>query len=251
MPISKSMSAAWHELRDRLIHLEIPLQVLGLGKTPGILAMASSGVLADSFFIPGQWPSKFQNDRNFFDLAFRSRKYTVQNLEDVFPFQGERDLVVSGEDIYWGTQNRREAEASELLSEVLEGDILTLPLTAPGGSHLESCFAPLRDSALAVFQHLDPTALQILEENFKEVIEVPLDEARQGACAFFLWENHALLPEGCPEVGRILQSKNIQVHVLDWKAFQGTGLGPKSFILSEGRFQRVKSPERFRAVSGD
>lgn len=251
LAISKSMSAAWHELHATLIRLGVPLYTLESGKTPGVLAMASAGVLAEDVFIPGQWPSRFQNDRGFFDRSFRSRKYTVQNLENVFPFQGERDLVVSGEDSYWGTQNRREAEASELLSDVLEGDILTLPLTAPQGSHLENCFAPWGDTALAVLPHLDPAAVQILGENFKEVMEVPVEEARQGACALFFWENHAILPAGCPVVEKILKSKKVQVHVLEWKAFQGMGLGPKSFMLSEGLFHRVKGPEKFRSASAE
>jgi N-dimethylarginine dimethylaminohydrolase len=86
--------------------------------------------------------------------------------------------------IYGGHGFRTQRSSLAELAELLQTPVVPLHLVDPAFYHLDTCLSPLTETAaLVVKEAFEPEGLAMLRQAFPQLIEVPLEEARDGFAA--------------------------------------------------------------------
>lgn len=127
-----------------------------------------------------------------FEEWFRSRGYSIRRLTEGVGFEGSGDAIWHpGRRVIWGGYGyRSEARAYEYVSEVFDAPVLRLALQSEAFYHLDTCFCAVSESTALVHSgSLAPQAVALVRAVFRDVIDVPDNEARCGmacnACSLF------------------------------------------------------------------
>ena len=92
-------------------------------------------------------------------------------------------------------------------SPKLSTEILSLELTNDWFYHLDTCFCPLgEEQAIFYPAAFDPYAIRVLENNIRQLIPVPMQEADRFACNAIVAGTSIIMNEGCPKVREELES---------------------------------------------
>ena len=232
----KRAGAQWQALYDWLsakvpAAVEVMDPIKGL---PDLVCAARSG-----FMSRGRWiKSRFrQRDRRNEEIEierwFRKKNYEVKTVAEPYFFEGEGDLLRMGSELFAGYHFRSELESLENVAGLMKRNHSALEISDERFYHLDSCFGPLDDKTALIFQGaFEPYAYLTLLEMVPDPILVPETEALRFACNSFCVEKQVVMPLGCPETRKAIESRGFEVTELDFSEYLKSGGAAKSLVLN-------------------
>jgi N-dimethylarginine dimethylaminohydrolase len=175
-------------------------------------------------------PSR-QNEVPFFEAYYKKLDYTIvpppgdgllEGMGDLIPVPGKRL-------IFGGYGHRTDLATLEILSEILDCKIVPLELINDAFYHLDTCFIPLDlNTVLIVKEAFTKNGYDLIKSYFKEVIEIPLEEATKGfALNAHIVHGHqdpfAIIQQGNPFTTKALRDKGFKVYEVDTSEFMKSG----------------------------
>ena len=229
-------SKQWHDYYDLLtrklgVKVELVKPVKGL---PDLVFTANGGLVWKRLFIRANFRhQERKGEENHFEAWFRRKGYKVKKLKRPFCFEGEGDALFVGEDLYTGYHFRSDLEAHDEIGGMTRLSYFALELADKRFYHLDTCFAPLNEkTALVYLKAFEPYSQMVLWESISDLIEVSREEALRFACNAFVAGKKAVIPEGCPQVTKALESRGFEVFALDFSEYIKAGGAAKCLVLN-------------------
>jgi N-dimethylarginine dimethylaminohydrolase len=193
--------AQWTGLHGELTRLGLEIELVN--PEPGLPDMtftANAGIVRGSTFISSNFRfSERQLEAAHFSRWFESHGYSVTRIHEPHFWEGEGDVLNSGDRVFAGYRFRTEFAALDHLDDLLETKPVRLELVDPRFYHLDTCFCPLSDRrALFYPPAFSPAAQSQLATHFPDLIAVADDDALRFACNAFVAGDTVVLNSGCP-----------------------------------------------------
>lgn len=228
----------WRRLAEELetvigVKLERLQPVPGL---PDLVFTANAGVVSKGVAVGSRFrhPER-RREEPYFESWFREHGYRVVTLEADLYFEGAGDLL-GFPDVWFGAYRQRsDIRAYGPLGDVFGREIIPLELVNPRFYHLDTCFCPLSGGELLYYPPaLDPYAQAVVAERIEEARRLVVTEAdaMRFACNAVCVGRHVVLPDGCTDTVRLLESRGYQAHPLPLDEFMKSGGSAKCLTLA-------------------
>lgn len=203
---------------------------------PDLVFTANAGVVVGRRAVVSRfrYPER-QREEVYFEDWFRRAGYDVVTLEPEFFFEGAGDLLGFSDCWFGGYRQRSDIRVFPLLSDVFTREIIPLELVDGRFYHLDTCFCPLSGGELLYFPAaFDTDGQEVITERVPEGarLVVPESEALRFACNAVCVGKHVVLPAGCPETERQLQSRGYRTRSLPLDEFMKSGGSAKCLTLA-------------------
>jgi N-dimethylarginine dimethylaminohydrolase len=236
--VADNAARQWRELMEVLegrvgAALERMAPVPGL---PDLVFTANAAVVAGRRAALSRFrhPER-QREEAHFEGWFRDHGYDIVMLEPDMYFEGAGDLLGFPDGWFGGYRQRSEIRAFPILSEVFELEILPLELVDGRFYHLDTCFCPLSGGELlyypAAFDHYAQSAIAERIPDARR-LAVPEGEALKFACNAVCVGKQVVLPSGCPETMKWLDTQGYQPHEVPLDEFMKSGGSAKCLTLA-------------------
>jgi len=228
----------WHRLMEMLERdvgavLERMTPVPGL---PDLVFTANAGIVVGRRAVPSRFRhAERQREEAHFESWFREHGYEIVMLEADMYFEGAGDLLGFADGWFGGYRQRSEFRAFPILSEIFEREILPLELVDSRFYHLDTCFCPLSGGYLLYYPAaFDQYAHSAIAERIptSRRFEVPEPEALKFACNAVCVGKHVVLPSGCPETMKWLDTRGYEPHEVPLNEFMKSGGSAKCLTLA-------------------
>ena len=227
-----AVSKQWNNLKDTLeeagaeIDLIEPQQSL-----PDMVFTANAGLLRDNIFIPSRFKfSERQREMQYWIQWFQNAGYEVKEIQSELPFEGAGDAL-SGKVLFGGYGFRSSKESYKEIEEILSSEIIPLHLVDDRFYHLDTCFCPLNEESAILYEGaFDEESVHLLKEHIS-YFSVPEEEATRFACNAVVINKNVVLPTGCPETQKHLQSIGFTTFAVDMSEFLKSGGAAKCLTL--------------------
>jgi len=228
----------WHRLMEMLERdvgavLERMTPVPGL---PDLVFTANAGIVVGRRAVPSRFRHvERQREEAHFESWFREHGYEIVMLEADMYFEGAGDLLGFADGWFGGYRQRSEFRAFPILSEIFEREILPLELVDSRFYHLDTCFCPLSGGDLLYYPAaFDQYAHSAIAERIptSRRFEVPEPEALKFACNAVCVGKHVVLPSGCPETMKWLDTRGYEPHEVPLNEFMKSGGSAKCLTLA-------------------
>lgn len=228
----------WNLLRQILgekLSVEIEL-VDPKPRLPDMVFTANAGLVWEDRFIVSNFRHEVrQREAPFFAAWFEERGYEVVHLPMEYYFEGEGDLLGSGQHWFAGYHIRSDVLAHQKVAEIIEREVLSLELVSDWFYHLDTCFCPLSaDQAIFYPPAFDPYARRVLENHIPMLIPVAAEEAERFACNAIVCGKSIVMNDGCPKVRTALESAGFEVFETPLDEFIKAGGSAKCLVLKIG-----------------
>jgi len=221
-----------HILEQRLcLEMEFVDPVAGL---PDMVFTANAGLVWRHKFISSNFRHEVRRGEvPHFIEWFRRRGFEIVRLPDELFFEGQGDLLASGDVWFAGYHIRSDVLAHQRVAEIIEAEVLSLELTDRWFYHLDTCFCPLGSGrALYYPAAFDRYGQEVLQSRIAELIPVCAAEAQRFACNAIVADNAIVLNEGCPQARERLQQLGFAVHETPLDEFIKAGGSAKCMVLT-------------------
>lgn len=230
--------AQWHGL-IRVLEREVGAVLERMRPVPGLpdlVFTANAGVVVGRRAVVSRfrYPER-QREEAYFEDWFRNAGYDVVTLEPEFFFEGAGDLLGFPHCWFGGYRQRSDIRVFPLLSDVFSREIIPLELVDGRFYHLDTCLCPLSGGELLYFPAaFDADGQEVITERIPEEarLVVPENEALRFACNAVCVGKQVVLPAGCPETERMLQSRGYRTHALPLDEFMKSGGSAKCLTLA-------------------
>ncbi|MDO8629397.1 MAG: arginine deiminase-related protein, partial [Phycisphaerales bacterium] len=151
---------------------------------PDMVFAANAGIVTGNRFIASRFrPPQRRGETPHYERWFAGRGYQTERLPEGVFFEGEGDVLRSGDTWFVGYYFRSDARAHDHLSGILGQETLPLRLIDPRYYHLDTCFHPLDEETAIVYpEAFDEYSRQVLYDWFPNVIAVSAEEAERFCC---------------------------------------------------------------------
>ncbi|BCA55679.1 putative Dimethylargininase [Nitrospira sp. KM1] len=228
----------WHELMTVLEYkagaaLERMTPVSGL---PDLVFTANAGIVCARTAVVSHFRyAERQKEEAYFEDWFRLHGYRILTLEREHYFEGAGDLLELAGSWFGGYRQRTDIRSFPVLSEWFHREIISLELVDSRFYHLDTCFCPLTGGEVlyypAAFDRYGQAAIHDRVPLDKR-IAVPEAEALKFACNAVCVGKHVVLPSGCPETMKRLESCGYDVHPVTLDEFMKSGGSAKCLTLA-------------------
>ncbi len=162
---------------------------------------------------------------------YTSRKYELLELQQARLFEGMGDAIpLPGRRLlFGGFGHRSDLNALEELSSTLNTPVIALELINDKFYHLDTCFIPLDTNTVLLYPGaFRPDDLAGLGKLFKNVIEIPLEEAEKGFslnahCINSPNGRAAIIHAGNPYTCKVLEENGFKVYTTDTSEYIKSG----------------------------
>jgi N-dimethylarginine dimethylaminohydrolase len=231
-------TSQWEQLR-RFLQEQLTVEVRFIEPQPGLPDMvftANAGFVWKKQFIVSNFRYDVRRgEAPRFEEWFREHGFEIIRLPERYLFEGEGDLLKCGEAWFAGYHIRSDIAAHQKVAEIIEQEILSLELTNDWFYHLDTCFCPLgEEQAIFYPAAFDPYAIKVLENNIRQLIPVPMQEADRFACNAIVAGTSIIMNEGCPKVREQLESLGFTVLETPLSEFLKAGGSAKCLALIIG-----------------
>jgi len=165
---------------------------------PDMVYTANYGFIDKKKFIRANF--KYKERRGESDIAekyFRYMGYKVYSLPDKIYYEGEGDLLRSGDTYFLGWGKRTMKEALPYFKDILNGEVIDLELIDPYYYHLDTCFAPLNEQTAVINpKSFTPLGLEKIHKHFKHIIETSEIDNQVLACNMVINGKNVVVGEG-------------------------------------------------------
>lgn len=246
----------WQALYDFLVNeLEVKVELIEPVKgLPDMVFTANAGLARNGTFISSNFRNKERRGESpHYEAWFRKRGYRVQSLPSEQYFEGEGDLLFTGDTgAFAGYLIRSDVYSHAAVADMLALRVVSLELVDSRFYHLDTCFCPLSSQSLVYYPPaFDPYARQVIEADFSDRIELTEEEALQFTANAIVIGTHYIQPIGGKDHLRpALESRGYQVHEFDMSEFIKAGGATKCLALklTEPARSADGSPERWAAA---
>jgi N-dimethylarginine dimethylaminohydrolase len=226
----------WRDLRG-VLEGPLGIGVSLLDPAPGCpdLPFTANAGLADGNVF---YPSRFRHaerrgEEPVFRAWFERERYAVRDLPGDAFFEGEGDMLRVGDDWFAGYRIRSDIRSHEAIGALIDRRVLSVELVDPHFYHLDTCFCPLADDAVAWYpEAFDPYARSVVEARVPRRIAVSREEAMRFACNAVVAGKRVVLNAGCGELKARLAEDGYEVFETDLSEFVKAGGSAKCLTLS-------------------
>jgi N-dimethylarginine dimethylaminohydrolase len=225
----------WNNLR-RMLAEKLPAEIHLIEPKSGLPDMvftANAGLVWQNKFIVSNFRHEVRRgEAPHFEKWFRERGFESVHLPEQYYFEGEGDLLRSGELCFAGYHIRSDMIPHQKVAEVIEREVLSLELTSDWFYHLDTCFCPLsQEAALFYPQAFDVYARRVLENQIPVLIPVPREEAERFACNAVVAGKNIVMNTGCPVVRERLEELGFHIYETPLDEFLKAGGSAKCLTL--------------------
>ena len=219
---------AYQELKS--LYEKLGVQVFEIepqADLPDLVYTANCGEVCGDVFIKANF--KFPERRRetvvaeeYFTKNFNYKPFSLP--ENVF-FEGQGDLLHTSKNYFLGWGKRTVPAAKNYLQQVLNKPIIDLELVDPYYYHLDTCFAPLSDTAVVINpSSFTAAGLAVIRDYFSEVIEPGAADHAILACNLVKIDNHIVVAKGISDHLRSqFEQKKFVIHEIDTEEFRKGG----------------------------
>ncbi len=226
------VSTQWNTLKDTLEEAGAEIELIEPQPSlPDMVFTANAGLLRNNIFIPSRFkfPER-QREMKHWIQWFIKAGYEVKEIPTELPFEGAGDAL-SGKVLFGGYGFRSSKEIYKEIEDIFSSEIIPLYLVDDRFYHLDTCFCPLSEEFAILYEGaFDEESIRSLKEHIS-YFSVPEQEAARFACNAVVIENNVVLPTGCPETERHLQSKGFTTFTVDMSEFLKSGGAAKCLTL--------------------
>lgn len=240
----------WQTLR-RLI-LDCGAEVLMIDQVPGLPDMvftANAGLVYRnkvwlSHFKFPERQSEFEYFRAWFKtkgfeiVGERPEDFSAQQAEGVVvrryhgpEFEGAGDALFLGDTLFGAYGFRSDQAYYERIGEIGIKKIVYCGLVDPYFYHLDTCFCPLKARQAIWWPKAFSPDSQASLQQAAELFVVPALEAKRFACNAVVLGDNVIIPSGCPETRKMLESLGFNVYDCDMSEFIKAGGACKCLTL--------------------
>ena len=232
--------AEWAGLHRQLTRLGLEIELVP--QEPGLPDMtftANAGIALGRTFITSNFRhSQRQPEAALFCEWFESHGYEVVRIHEPHFWEGEGDVLASGERVFAGFRFRTEFAALDHLDDLLGTKPMRLELVDPRFYHLDTCFCPLSERRALVYPPADsPEAQSQLASHFPELIAVAEHDALRFACNAFPAGDTIVLNSGCGKTMSALTALGYRCVQTPMDEFIKAGGSVKCLILTLDTFK--------------
>ncbi|HSZ24801.1 MAG TPA: arginine deiminase-related protein [Cytophagaceae bacterium] len=167
-------------------------------KFPDMVYTANYGFITGKKFIKANF--KYEQRRGESALAekyFRQLGYKIYALPDKIYFEGEGDLLSSGNTYFVGWGKRTMKEVVPHLKDILNGEVIDLELVDPYYYHLDTCFAPLNEKTVVINPNsFTKRGIEKIHNHFTNVILTSEQDNKVLACNMVVCGKNIIVGEG-------------------------------------------------------
>jgi N-dimethylarginine dimethylaminohydrolase len=229
----------WRSLY-RLLQDDLQVEIALVEPRPGLPDMvftANAGLAWNNKFISSNFRHEVRRGESIhFDNWFQARGYEILHFPEQSYFEGEGDMLMCGDLWFAGYHIRSDIHSHQRVSEIVQGEVLSLELTDDWFYHLDTCFCPLSNNQAIYYPPaFDGYALNVLEHHIGTLIAVTEDEARRFACNAIVVEKNVVINDGCPEIRAQLEAIGFSVFEIPLSEFIKAGGSAKCLALKVPR----------------
>jgi N-dimethylarginine dimethylaminohydrolase len=226
--------AQWKGLHAKLRELGCQTELLEPQRgLPDMVFTANAGLLDGRRFIRSNFhhPER-RGEESHFEAWFAQRGYEIVRLPEGLFFEGEGDVLFSGDTLFCGYRFRSDIRSHQILSEMLGVLAVSVELVNPRFYHLDTCFCPLPDGSAMWFPGaFDDYGQRAIRQHIPSLIDAPEAEAMHFACNAIVLGRDIVLPEGCPTLYGMLAARGFTAHPLPMTEFIKAGGACKCLTL--------------------
>ena len=225
----------WQKLRDLYTNelgweVEVIEPVAGL---PDMVFAANAGLMVDgnvavaTFRHPERQPES-DHYRDWF------KGYGFNNItQPAHDFEGEGDALVWNDIIFAGYPWRSDQATHRELHDFFGRQVIGLQLTDPYFYHLDTCFAPVNDTTVALYPPaLTTESLQAVRKTVPNVIEATKADAVAYGLNSVSDGQSVIIGEDAHDLIKQYQSLGMNVYTTPISEFQKSGGGVKCMTLT-------------------
>lgn len=206
---------------------------------PDMVFTANAGIVLGSRFVPSnfRFPER-QPEAALFVEWFEKRGFEIVTVHEPHSWEGEGDVLDTGDAVFAGFRFRTEAGALDHLDGILGTPVRRLELTNPRFYHLDTCFFPLGNGRLVYHPAaFTDEGVALIAASFRETFAVPEREANRFACnAVVAGDSRVILNSGCPETEAALRGWGFTPFPTPMDEFIKAGGSVKCLLLTLDSF---------------
>lgn len=230
----------WDSLAGLLRESGVDVSLVSQAVTvPDMVFTANAGVVLGGRFVPSnfRFPER-QPEAALFVKWFEDHDFEILPIHEPHYWEGEGDVLDTGDAVYAGFRFRTEAGALDHLDKILGSPVHRLELTNPRFYHLDTCFFPLGNGRLVYYPAAFTEAgVALIEASFREVFPVPEPEAHRFACnGVVAGDSRVILNSGCPETEAALRGWGFTPLATPMDEFIKAGGSVKCLLLTLDSF---------------
>ncbi len=218
-------------LRDRLgfsISLLKPRKGL-----PDLVFTANAGLVRGGTFIPSNFRYlERRGEEPVFRQWFEKEGYRIRPLPPDLFFEGEGDVLGLADRLFAGYRFRSDIRSHEWISREIDMPVVSLELVDDRFYHLDTCFCPLAGNAAAYYPPaFDSYAWKVIDAGIPRKLVPPPEDALRFSCNAVVADRKAVLPSGCGNMRKQLESLGYEVWETDLSEFIKAGGAAKCLVL--------------------
>ena len=233
----KKALTQWEDLYNILtkemgITVELLKPVKGL---PDLVFTANGGcILNNTAIVANFCYSQRAKEEKFFLNYFNSSGFKTEKPPDDIIFEGEGDILVSGETIFAGYRFRSDINSHKWISDLLKVQVISLELIDPRFYHLDTCFCPLSGGEILYYPDaFDSYARKVIQSRFppEKRIEVIKKDALLFSCNAVELDRKIVINAGAKVLQKELEKRGYKVYQTDLSEFIKAGGSAKCLTL--------------------
>ena len=220
------VKSQWQGLHKTLVALGAKIDLVPpQPKLPDMVFTANAGLTVGRQFIPSNFRHQERaGEAPHFARWMESRGYEVLWLPKELYFEGEGDALFSGDALFCGYKFRSDIQSHRAVADLLGCLVISVELVDPRFYHLDTCFCPLPDGSAVWFPAaFDEYGQRAIRGHVSDLIDVEEEEAKTFCCNAVVLGRDIVLPEGAPNLVRMLESRDYHCHQLPMSEFLKAG----------------------------
>ncbi len=224
----------WITLKDTFISLKQEVHVVPAQKELPDMVFAANQTLPyikdnkTHFILSNMRHPERQDEVAHFKNWISKNDYAYTHLATELSFEGMGDALWNYEtqEIFGGYGFRTKKEVYTEIEEHVKKPIKTLQLISENFYHLDTCLVIAnKDTAFYVPSGFHTDAINTLKQSFKNLIEIPEEEALKGFAANMCVVNgtDAIIQKNNPNTCEAALSAGLKVHTIDTSEFIKSG----------------------------
>jgi len=226
-------STLYHLVADRA-KVELIPQAPGL---PDMVFTANAGLVLDNTVVISHFahPER-QGEEGLYRKWFEDHGYEVAVVPDGIYFEGAGDALFdgSGRRLWAAYGNRTSLFSHPFLAETFNIEVVSLRLVDPRFYHLDTCFLPLPDGAVAWYPGaFDTRSNQVIESlvPLEKRIIVGEDDAPRFSANAVVVGDFVIMNCASEKLSRAVQERGLKVEIVDFSEFIKAGGSAKCLTL--------------------
>jgi arginine dihydrolase len=224
----------WRSLVDALIGLGAKVSLLEpVAGLPDMVFTANAGLMYRRMFISARFrPQVRQAEVPHYEKWFERQGFSVHRLPQSMFHEGAGDALFRGGTLFGGYRIRSDIRSHQYVAKLLGCQTLPLELIDPRFYHLDTCFCPINAGAAIWYPPaFDEYGQRVIRQHTPDLIEVPTDEAVRFGCNAVVVHRSVIVPGGCVQLRRDLESRGFAVLELELDEFLKAGGSAKCLTL--------------------